>query len=177
MNSYHALSQANPQEVAITTAPGSITGGCSFNGPFDRTANPGLFNMRRDVAYIPDQDLYGNSTRGYQPVNTFPSGPYAGKIRPDEPATLRYAAYNAADAAATRIRNDASLTPIFYVIGLGGNDSEGIDHQFLQRIANVPSSSIYDSSKQQGLYIYSPTTQQLGDAFATVAGEVLRISR
>lgn len=93
------------------------------------------------------------------------------------PSTLRYAGYNAADNAATRIRNDASLTPVFYVIGLGGNDSEGIDHQFLQRVANVPDSVIYDSTKPQGLYIYSPTTAQLSDAFARVASEILRLAQ
>ena len=177
INNYHAASQGNSMELTVSGAPGAVVQGCSFNGPFDTGASPGQFNMRRDVAYIPDQDLYGNSTRGYQPVDTFPGGPYAGRIRPDEPATLRYAAYNAADAAATTIRNDTVLTPVFYVIGLGGNDAEGIDNEFLQRIANVPASAIYDASKQQGLYIYSPTTQQLGDAFAAVAGEVLRVSQ
>ena len=151
--------------------------GCNFNGPFDSGSIPDQFSMRTDIAYIPDQDIYGNSTRGYQPVDTFPGGPYTGHIRPDEPATLRYAAYNAADAAAATVRADATLTPVFYVIGLGGNDAEGIDNEFLERIANVPASAIYDPTRLQGLYIYSPTTQQLADAFAAVAGEVLWVSQ
>lgn len=177
VDNYHAVSQSNPAEQTTTTAPLAVTSGCSFLGPWDTNANPGQFMMRRDIAYIPDQDFYANSTHGYQPVATFPNGPYSGKIRPDVPSTLRYAAYNAADNAASRIRGDSALAPIFYVIGLGGNDTEGIDHPFLQRIANVPESAIYDSTKPQGLYIYSPTTQQLGDAFARVASEILRISR
>ena len=177
IDAYHAGNQNNPLELTVTNAPGSVVQGCAFNGPFDYYASPGQFTVRRDIAYIPGQDLYGNSTFGYQPVDTFPSGPYAGQIRPDDPATLRYAAYNAADNAATTARNDSLLTPIFYVIGLGGNDQEPIDDVFLQRIANVPASAIYDPTKQPGLYIYSPSTQQLADAFATVAGEVLRISQ
>ena len=177
VNNYHAVSQANTAEFTVTTASGSVTGGCSFNGPFSTSANPGQFMMRRDIAYIPDQDFYLNSTHGYQPVSTFSNGPYSGRIRPDVPSTLRYAAYNAADNAAIRARNDVNLAPVFYVIGLGGNDAEGIDHQFLQRIANVPASAIYDASKAQGLYIYSPTTTQLGDAFARVASEVLRLAQ
>src|SRR5205085_4005829 len=118
---------------------------CAFNGffnPYSPSAIPGQAAMRRDIAYIPDLDYFGNSTHGYQPLTTFTVGPYLGKTRPDELTTVVNAAYNAADNAATRARNDASLTPIFYVIGLGGNDDQATDHQFLQRIANVPASAI-----------------------------------
>jgi Flp pilus assembly protein TadG len=177
IDEYHSQSQGVPWELTVTSDPASVVQGCAFNGPFDYYASPGQFNARRDIAYIPTQDLYGNPTLGYQPLDTFPDGPYAGQIRPDDPATVRYAAYNSADNAATAARGDSMLSPIFYVIGLGGNDAEPIDHQFLERIANVPASAIYDSTRQQGLYIYSPSTQQLADAFATVAGEVLRISQ
>jgi len=138
--------------------------------------------MRRDIAYVPDQDANGNSTWGYMPLTApsgvFPTGhPYAGRIRPDGPRGVRYAANNAADNAATRIRNDAGLRPVIYSIGLGGTGSEPIDHVFMRRVANDPDSPIFNPSQPVGLYVYSPTTQQLGDAFLKIASEILRLTQ
>lgn len=135
------------------------------------------WQVREDIAYIPLTDHWGNFTSGYQPVDTYPSPPYAGKFRVDTPTAVSAASTNAADNAAYRIRQNASLNPVIYSIGLGGTSTEPIDGDFLRRIANDPQSPIYDSSKPAGFYVYSPTAVQLDDAFTKVAGEILRLSQ
>jgi hypothetical protein len=89
--------------------------------------------MRRDIAYVPATDLYGNLTTGYQSFaggDTYPSGnPYVGQIRVDTPTAVVTASLNAADNQATTIRNDANLVPVIYAIGLGGTSAEPIDLQ------------------------------------------------
>ncbi|MGB9605902.1 MAG: hypothetical protein ACPL88_08500, partial [Bryobacteraceae bacterium] len=55
---------------------------------------------------------------------------------------VRYAAYNVADNAAARIRNDTTLSPVIFTIGLGGTSSEPIDDELLMRVANDRNSPI-----------------------------------
>lgn len=135
----------------------------------------------KDIAYIPDQDVYGNSTWGYMANYSYPDGPYVGKIRTDVHSgiyndSVAIAAINATDNAGQRIRNDANLKPVVYVIGLGGATDQA-PHDLLRRISNDPSSPIYDTTKAAGLYIYAPSTAQLGRVFARIASEVLRLSQ
>lgn len=132
-------------------------------------------SMRRDVAYLPDQDIFGNSTRGYMDFTgnmLFTSGPHVGRIRVDVPRALTRAAINAADNAAARIRDDAVLSPLIYVIGLGD-----VNHEVNRRMSNDPTSPIYDDTKPQGLYVYAQTTTELNSAFARVASEILRLAQ
>jgi Flp pilus assembly protein TadG len=149
---------------AIEAAPG-----CAF------TSN--WFAMRADVAYIPPTDINGNATTGYQPVDTYPNGPYAGQIRVDTPPALTEASQNAADNAAIRIRADRTLTPVIYTIGLGGTSFQPLDQTFLLRLANDPRSPIYDPSEPGGLFVYAPDATQLNTAFNTVASQILRLSK
>ncbi len=145
--------------------------GCQFSA----NAN----SMRRDIAYIPDTDIYGNSTvnQSYKPGVFFPTGhPYAGRIRPDVPRALRHAAYNAADNAAWRIRSDMSLSPIIYVIGLGGTGgAETFDSELMIRIANDGDPRL-QPDRPRGLYVYAPTTEELTNAFLRIASEILRLA-
>jgi len=128
---------------------------------------------RRDVAYIPNFDLYNNRMDCcYRSVSKFTSGPYAGKIRPDTPAAVGAAATNATDNAAKRIRQSLAVPTIFYVIGLGD-----VDSVLLKRIANDPSSPTYDRSEPTGLYVYAPDRTQLNQAFARIASEILRLAQ
>ncbi len=150
----------------------SDSNGCDFayNG----------WRVRRDIAYIPDYDLYGNPTRGYQPVYTFPAGhPYAGKIRPDRPISIGRASKNAADNAARRMRQDPRLAVVIYTIGLG--DPTGTvtppDDEFMMRVANDPNSPAYNPDEQEGLYVFAPDRGQLAQAFYRVASEILRLSQ
>ncbi len=137
--------------------------------------------MRRDIAYIPATDLYGNATTGYQSFasgDLYPTGnPYVGKVRVDTPTALVTASINAADNQGTTIRNDATLIPTIYSIGLGGTSAEPIDTTFMERLANDPRSPIYNSSLPAGEYVYSPTATDLTGAFQQVASEILRISQ
>ena len=165
--------------------------GCSFAGSTSR--------MRRDIAYIPDTDLYGNSTRGYRThydftTNSFPAGQdifsggaYANKLRPDMPQTIQNAAYNKAENQGITIRNDTTLNPMILTIGLGGNGAYPADSELLIRLANVPSgaspsgatiaNTIYDYTRPQGYYVYSPDSVQLSAAFAKVASFLVQLSQ
>lgn len=128
---------------------------------------------RRDIAYIPNFDLYGNRMDyGYRTVSAFTSGPYAGKIRPDRPSAVGAAATNATDSAAKRIRQNLSMPTIFYVIGLGD-----VDSVLLKRVANDPSSPSYNRDEPTGLYVYAPDKTQLNQAFARIASEILRLAQ
>ena len=148
------------------------------NGCF--IAANGEYHMRRDIAFIPNSDYYGNRTDCcyITGLSTFTSGPYAGSIRPDRPTTLRQAATNAVDSAAIRIRANDRLDPVIYTIGLGDpSDPTSIDELLLRRVANDPTSPIYDDTKQQGIYVYAANNTQLTMAFYRIASEVLRIAR
>jgi Flp pilus assembly protein TadG len=162
-----------------TLAPDSSN--CNYAPGTDQTNRR---RMRRDIAYIPDTVTYDGtsiSTSGYETaLDKFPTGhPYVGKVRPDVPRTLRYAANNVADNIAAIMRNNTRLKPIVFSIGMGTTSGTGepIDHVFLRRLANDPSSPIYDSSKPVGLYVYSPTPSQLNDAFMRIASEILRLAQ
>ncbi len=131
--------------------------------------------VRRDVAYMPDQDAYGNNTSGYKSIATYSSGTYAGYKRIDRPMDVTGAGMNVLDNAASRIRGDASLKPVIYAIGLGSNG--GVDDVLLRRVANDVDSPIYNSALLSGLYVYVSNPTQLNDAFTRIASEILRISQ
>jgi len=166
--------------TAITTAPGPITSasGCAFT-------NNGSTYARDDVAYIQNTDAYGNVTNsGYigqgrvGAPDTFPSGPYIRKIRDDEQLNgVMAAAFAAADYQGQLIRNDTTYNTIIYTIGLDGAPDMGIDQVFLQRLANDPSSPIYDSTRPAGYYAYAADPSALSQAFHEIASQVLRLSK
>jgi len=134
--------------------------------------------MRRDISYIPTTDYWGNSTTGYQAVETYPGGhPFVGQIRVDTTTSVQKACKNATDSAASRIRADANLKPVIYAIGLGGTSADPADHDLLNRVANDPNSPIFDPTKPEGMYVYSPTAGQLDYAFNKVASEILRLAK
>ncbi|MCP5117810.1 MAG: hypothetical protein GY953_43885 [bacterium] len=148
--------------------------GCKFAGNWSR--------MRRDVAYIPDEDTYENSTlgsAGYPDPPKFTSGYYDGRIRPDKPIAIGDASRNAADNAARRMRQDANLQVLIYTIGLGdpSGSSTPPDPVFMKRVSNDPDSEAYAEDEPTGLYVFAPDNTQLNQAFARVASEILRLSR
>lgn len=168
----------------------------SAGTPISSTANPTTINApgcafpnsnwqysvygRLDVAYIPTTDAFGNSVidGNYKPLDLFPSGsPYAGQIRPDMPRTARYASENAADSAAFTIRRDSTYSPVIYSIGLGGNEAMPIDQDFMERVANDPRASNFDSTRPVGLFIYASNKGELSSAFSQIASQILRLSK
>lgn len=172
-----AASRPDADSDELVVAPNSS--GCSYASGSGLSY---LQRMRRDIAYIPDTVTYDGtviSTSGYETaLDKFPTGhSYAGRIRPDSPRAVRYVANNVADNIAAIMRNNTRLKPIVFSIGLGGTSTEGIDHEFLRRLANDPASPIYDSSKPVGMYIYASDTSKLNDAFMRIASEILRLSQ
>jgi hypothetical protein len=157
----------NPINSAVTSSD-EYAGSCAFASD--------IYKARRDVAYIPDTDLYGNTTNCcYQSIlssDKFSAGPYAGRMRPDKPVTIEKAATNAVDNLANTIRGHSTLYPIIYTIGLGP-----VDAVLLRRIANDPASTSYNVNQQTGMYAYAPDQTQLYRAFALIQSEILRISR
>ena len=93
------------------------------------------------------------------------------------PRTARWASFNAADSMAQTIRNDTTYAPIIYTIGLAGNETMAMNQNFMERLANDPRASNYDSTKPQGQFILAADTSQLAQAFQQVASQILRLSK
>ena len=130
---------------------------------------------RRDLAYIPSTDINGLSTSGYQTVTNHTSGTYNGQKRLDRPNNISRVGINLADNAATTIRANTTLNVVTYTIGLDGNG--GIDSTLLKRMANDTTANNYDNTKVNGLYVYSPNSTELNQAFARIASEILRLAQ
>lgn len=149
-----------------TMAPAAAINGCAMATNFVR--------MRQDFAYIPDTDINGLSTSGIYTVTQFPAShaAYPNRIRLDMPVNLARVATNLADNAGAPARNNLTLNPITYTIGLGN-----VDQTLLRRMANDTSANNYDNTRPAGLYIYSPNSSELSSAFARIASEVLRLAQ
>lgn len=155
--------------IPVSADPGKIanSSGCYFASD--------LANAYKDIAYLPNTDYFGTSLLGYKTaLSTYPSGPYAGKLKISAETTVVNASINALDNAAQRIRQDTSLNVVVYAIGLGGAGEA--EHELLRRVSNDPQSPIYDNTKPIGFYVYAPTPSQLSEAFAKVASEILRLA-
>ncbi len=172
----------------LSVTPNAISAGSSYppvisasGCSFTQSGSYGSYNPyqgRADVAYIPTADAFGNSTLGYKTVDTFPSGyQYAGQIRPDTPAGIRFAAINAADAIAQKIRSDSTYGIVTYSIGLAGNESLPMDTDFLERVANDPRASNWNPSQPRGMFILATDNASLADAFNAIASQILRLSK
>lgn len=189
---------ANYPRKTTSTCPaglsliGSVAEGSPTAGIYDNTTKvgpsqhpPGLISaagcafatnrnhVSQDVEYIPDTDLYGNSTFGYQNPATYSSGPGAGHIRIDLTSAFDAASLDAADNAATTIRNDPTYETVIYTLGY----SAGADKTFLRRVANDPTSPIYDSTRPAGKFVFAPDQSALVTAFNAIASEILRLSQ
>jgi Flp pilus assembly protein TadG len=166
----------NGNNVPLVSAPG-----CMFYAK-----NSGAY-MRQDIAYIPTQDAYGNSTNNpnymTQLSDWVTTGPYSPNMgfRTDIPRALVDAAFNAADDQAQKIIHDSlGYDPVIYTLGLGGAKdapTEDVFQRFLRRVANDPKSDIYDPSRPTGMFVYSPNDTQLAAAFQQIASQILRLSQ
>jgi Flp pilus assembly protein TadG len=173
-----------------TTQPMSSDQAMAPNPPTDSTGcayvsdNTQVYN---DVPYIPTTDIYGNSTNtGYQSVTM--SG--ANIAMTSDGLNVQNASWNAADSAGLHIRNGDTMSAFstiwtgvpnaisgihIYSIGLG--NFGGVPADFLERVANDPRASNYDSTKPAGLYIFAATSADLTDAFNTIASQILHLSK
>ena len=132
--------------------------------------------MPSDITDFPVTDRYGNSTTGpyYQGEET----------RTDNPRAVRYAAFNAAYNMATTIRQDTTIRPVLFVIGLNepAGTGEPLDADFLARLANDPvytdvnGISVYQQGQTAGKY-YNVDSSDLGAAFQDIASQILRLAQ
>ncbi|MEO8025122.1 MAG: vWA domain-containing protein [Bryobacteraceae bacterium] len=185
MNTYSNSAQFfGINDYVGTTVAGqqSITNGDNNKPPnSNNCAYVSNANTLTDWAGVPLVDLFGNSTNsGYQPV-TLTNGMISLGNASNAPAM----AINAADSAATRIRNGViepinggSLANVLILsIGLGTSAVGPASPTFLRRVSNDPLSTIYDPTKPTGHYYDAPTIADLAPAFQEVASEILRLAR
>jgi hypothetical protein len=182
-----AIAAASPSTNATGYTLGLMTRTATSSSSGDTMASAATLNgcamasswiyLRQDLAYVPDTDINGLLTAGYQSVSVYPgSNPtYSGKKRIDTPINIQNIAMNLADNAAAAARANSTLNVVTYTIGLGANG--GVDDVLLKRMANDPLSNIYDSTKTDGLYVYAPNSSDLNSAFARIAGEILRLAQ
>jgi hypothetical protein len=153
--------------------PAPNSGGCaaisnSAGSPFTPNWSIGSY-----LTGLPSADINGNSTNGTGSI-----GAYAPvTLTQVNPVNVTNAGQNALDDAANKIRNDTTIRPQIYAIGLGNNPGLPPDPVLLARVANDPTSESYNTSQPTGLYVFSPTIAQLHAAFLRVASQVLRLSQ
>ena len=140
-----------------------------------------------DMSRMPPYDYYGTSTNGSDyPLATLDlqdgssTQPYSGVVY--DPTALTngntggIAAWNATDNIGQIIRSQTAMQPItIYTIGYSGDG--GTDATLLRRLANTQNSTSYNSTQQTGFYVQVNSADQLGAAFNTIAGQLLRLSR
>jgi len=177
-NCYYAGSTSNMYEdFSPSSFPASV-------GPVD--------NVSSGSGYPPG---FGTPGTG---ISTL-SGYYTvGSRSIQNPKMGRYAAFNVADNMATLIRQDTTLKPMLFVIGLSysNNATEPLDSDWLARIANdptyqttgtdsdamnglgiTPGHSVYQTGQTPGLYcLATNTTASLNGCFQQVTNALLRLT-
>jgi Flp pilus assembly protein TadG len=159
--------------------------GCNFSGSWSSYVSD-----TSDFLGVPTTDVYGSTlNNGYQAVTLNGAG-YIDLGNTNNAAAM---AINAADDAATRIRNGATAPAalpvrnlptavnslngvIIFSIGLM-NAAYPLSTDGLIRISNDPRSGIYNASRPAGSFIAAPTSSDIDQAFSQVSSEILRLAR
>jgi Flp pilus assembly protein TadG len=160
----------------------SNDGGCNFAG------GEGLVQF--DIASLPPQDIFQNSTQGYTVQSPAYSYQAANLNDVTNAQGAVYAAINTADNQATTIRTDNTLKPTIYTIGLQGDGAvdQYPDPLLLMKMANDPNlagqaspgPTFYSNQagQPQGLFANAPDASQLAMAFDTIARQIsIRLSQ
>jgi hypothetical protein len=180
--SYPALDNTN---CAYNT-PANV--GSDFNNTFPASVGP-VDNVGSGSGYPPG---YSTAGTGISTQSGYYTNPAPGTSMTD-PASGRYAAFNAADNIATKIQQDTTLSPMLFVIGLtyGCCATEPLDPDFLARMANDPTyiaagtdsnsvvtagQKVYRSGQTPGMYCTS-TKATLQACFAQVTSALLRLTQ
>jgi hypothetical protein len=194
------LTQFNSLPENSTTVPNNTAppaGGCAynsnqynigsdFNNTFPASAGP-VDNVGSGTGYPPGLSTKGT---GISTQNGYYSG--AGQNIQD-PASGRYAAFNVADNIATLIRQDTTLKPMLFVIGLSYPDglTEALDSDWLARVANDPDyvtvgvdpnvaagQKVYQSGQTPGMYCLATNSVASTSAcFQKVTSALLRLTQ
>ena len=160
---------AGPQPLAsdlpLLDTPHNTSQNCAYSG-----GNWG--SVGTDITNIPTTDAYGNNmVTGYQSVST--SGGYMVL----NVTNVQNASVNAADSQALKIRQSTTIPNIrVFSIGLG-NAPGGVADDFLERVANDPRASNFDTNYPAGEYVFAPGASDISNAFAQVASEILHLAR
>jgi hypothetical protein len=180
-NSTYPAPTPFPADAALIGTGQNYKSGCTFPGN-DILSNTTSTPFANDISYLPATDSFGNAIAtdilggsGF-PASTNTSG---GHVVANDRQTIENAGINALDNAAQSARVDAAannIPLIVYVIGLG-NAPGGVNNALLERIANDASSAAHQTAYTTGLYMFSPDTAHLSSAFATIASDILRISK
>jgi Flp pilus assembly protein TadG len=160
--------------------------GSDFNNTFPASVGP-VDNVGSGSGYPP-----GLSTKGTG-IST-QSGYYSNPGQNmQDPASGRYAAFNVADNIATLIRQDTTLKPMLFVIGLSYPDglTEALDSDWLARVANDPNyitvgvdpivpagQKVYQSGQTPGMYcLATNNAASLSGCFQQVTSALLRLTQ
>jgi len=156
-------------------------GGNGHNGSGQGT---GTSHIQYDIAYLPSTDLYGTSLTSpdnFRTVNKYSqSHVYANQISVNDTTNMMNATIVALDNMGSRVRNNAlasNINTVVYTIGLADVAAVSYGHTLLKRVANDPTSPIYDPNRLTGMYTYAPTAADLNAAFVRIAAEILRIAQ
>jgi len=195
---------SNPGSGDPTTSPHGDVENPNPLTPFAGCAHTygtssGVYNLASsstDLSRIPNKDNYGNllNTTGYSNSHIVGGGSltsiYDGSTNLDQTQYKKdyhwgLAMWNAVDNSAVSIRTDANqpnragdtntMSIQIFTIGYTGNG--GCDDGLLKRVANDKLSSSYDATQPTGQYIQASNQAALANAFATIASEILRLSR
>jgi hypothetical protein len=187
-----AFTQMGSANADAVPATGAAFSGCG-SGLYGNIAS----STNTDLAQIPTKDMYGNDltgtgcsnshivdTAGH--VNSVYNGTALNRAKVTDDYHWGLAMWNAVDSAASRIRADANqagrpgdvqnMSIAIYTIGYMGN-AGGTDDGLLKRVANDKTSTSYNATQQTGRYIAASDTNQLANAFDTLASIILRLSQ
>jgi Flp pilus assembly protein TadG len=171
------------------------TDNCSFDNPSSNNDY-----ISHDFSKIPDQDLYGNRTN-FDTTTTpalYTYGTYyanAGGIaynntKINDSYQVGLASWNAAadqswkiwnnmiynSATRTIIADPNPIDPVIFTIGYW-HTSEQPDATLMNIMANTTASPIVVSTKMHGQYFQATSADQVNQAFADIASEILRLAQ
>jgi Flp pilus assembly protein TadG len=177
------LARETPTEygiLSIAPATSANMGGLPLiadNGHCQMDGNPPNFYL--DFIQVPTTDIWGDATTGgntYLPTTSLAFSGDAPLSQPADEQQFLNLSSNVADGAAARLRTDSTLRITIYTIAVAGNSGTNIyddlDPVLMQRMANAPTSPIYNPSQPVGAYFYAQDASYLGAEFAAVASEI-----
>jgi Flp pilus assembly protein TadG len=157
-------------DYPLLNIPPNVSQNCTYaGGGWYNQAN----QVASDITNVPLTDIYGNNMNtGYHAVTT--SGGYMVL----NGTNIVNASVNAADSQALKIRQSTTIPNIrIFSIGLGNDPNNPVQSDFLERVANDPRASNFDSNYPAGSYVYAPQSTDISDAFAQVASAILHLAR
>jgi Flp pilus assembly protein TadG len=157
--------------------PVANNAGCAFG------SNPN--NIQNDMSTFPNSVMPVDNpsvTPAVGPFSTITGVYPAPGNNTNSPRSVRYAAFNVADNIATTIRQDNSIRPVLFVIGLNESTGEPLDADWLARVANDPAykdtngNSVFQAGQTSGMY-FNVSASGLSGAFQQIASQILRLSQ